>query len=185
MKKCPSCGYDNEDKANFCLSCGTKLLEITPNETIDFNPNNDSSVQQTNNNENSGLENNQQSSQQQFNNQQNTYQGGNYQVPSQKNVGIAVVLDVIGGLFFYFLSGIGQLYLGLYKRGIVLCILGVVVTFINMIIISNFDDIGGALLTLIIGIALVAYSAYDAYKCANAINEGRPIPLLFGSIDIE
>ena len=185
MKKCQACGYDNQDEANFCLSCGSKLFNVIPNESLDFNPNEDSTFQQTNNNQNFESPNNQQNSQQQFNNQPNTYQGQNYQVPSQKNAGIAVVLDVIGGLIFYFLSGIGQLYLGLYKRGIALCIMGVLVTIINVIIISSFDDVGGYLITLILGIGLVVYSAYDAYVCTNAINEGRSIPLLFGAIDIQ
>lgn len=175
MKKCQACGYDNQDNANFCLSCGTKLLQVTPNETLDFNPNNDSQLQQPINNQNFESQ----------NNQQNTYQEQNNNVPSQKNVILAVLLDVIGGLILYFLSGIGQLYLGLYKRGIVLCVLGVIVIIINMIIISSFDDLGGSLITLIIGIALVAYSAYDAYQCGNAINEGKTVPLLFGSFDIE
>ena len=185
MKKCQTCGYDNEDQANFCLSCGTKLLNVAPNESFDFNPNNDSPLQQPENNQNFEPQNNQQISQQQFNNQQNTYQGQNYNVPSQKNVALAVLLDVIGGILLYFLSGIGQLYLGLYKRGIVLCVIGLLITLINIVIILSLDEIVGPIITLILGIALVAYSAYDAYQCANAINEGRPIPLLFGSIDIQ
>ncbi|MBE6486696.1 MAG: zinc ribbon domain-containing protein [Methanosphaera stadtmanae] len=176
MKKCLNCGCDNDDKANFCLSCGTKLENLLSNESLDFNPNNESTPQQSIDYQNE---------QQTFNNQPNTYQGQNYQVQPQKNATIAVILDIIGGLIFYFLSGIGQLYLGLYKRGIVLCVMGVIVTIINVIIISNFDDIGGYLITLILGIALVVYSAYDAYKCTNAINAGQPVPLLFGAMDIE
>ena len=186
MKKCQNCGYDNQDESNFCLSCGTKLQNVASNESIDFNPNNNnSSVQQSNYDQNIESKNYQQTSQPPVNNQQNTYQGQNNNVHTKKNAGIAVVLDVIGGLIFYFLSGIGQLYLGLFKRGIVLCVTGVIVTIINAIIISSFDDVGGALITLILGVGLVIYSAYDAYVCTNAINEGRPIPLLFGAIDVQ
>ncbi|RAP51298.1 MAG: hypothetical protein BZ138_05495 [Methanosphaera sp. rholeuAM270] len=179
MKRCQNCGYENEDRAKFCLSCGEKLQNENPgNSGLDFNPDKRNTQQQTHTQQT-----------QQPNNTRPDYNNTGYQQPKasikQKNALLAAILDVIGGLILYLLSGIGQLYLGLYKRGIVLGIIGLVITAINMVIIVYIDNIFGTLLTLILGIALVLYSAYDAYSCANAINEGRSIPLLFGKFDLE
>lgn len=98
---------------------------------------------------------------------------------------IAVILDILGGLLFYFLCGIGQIYLGLVKRGIVLGVCGLAVSVINVILMFALGDGVGSIISLILGFALMIYSAYDAYLCTNAINEGNPIPLLFGNFDME
>ena len=180
MKICQKCGHQNGDNTNFCASCGNSLQNVIPadsqtNTNLDYVPKQQPSENPT------FTEDNQQTNyqQQQYDNQQTNYQNRN-----QKNMWIAVLLDIIGGLIFYFLSGIGQLYLGLYTRGIVLCVTGIVVTIINAVIILTMNEIFGSILSFVIGIALVAYSAYDAYLCTNAINEGRTIPLLFGKLDL-
>lgn len=202
MKKCQNCGHENGDNTNFCSSCGNNLQNIEPTENIDQNdvtqqqPNDFNNSQQINDFNNSQQPDNNStiqtqdyqqpiSQQQQYNNQQNTYQTTNYPQRNYKNVWIAVILDAVGGLIFYFLSGIGQLYLGLYTRGIVLCVLGVIVTLLNVAILLLMNEFISSILTLIIGLGLVIYSAYDAYICANAINEGRTIPLLFGALDLQ
>lgn len=197
MKICANCGHENEDNAKFCASCGNNVKTLEPSDThVDFEPDDNtaqepvysSNIESQPNNEqfdNGQQFNNQQqyNAQQQYNNQPINYQQ-TYQNRPHKNMWIAVILDIIGGLIFYFLSGIGQIYLGLVKRGIVLGICGIVVSIINAILILAFGDVG-SIITLILGFALMIYSAYDAYLCTNAINEGNPLPLLFGNFDIE
>lgn len=200
MKKCQECGHENGDNTNFCSSCGNKLQTISTTQNINQNGDTQQQTNDFNNNQQvNDFNNNQQTnnypvnqsqdyqqpvSQQQYNNQQ-TYQTHDYPARKHKNVWLAVILDVIGGIIFYFLSGIGQLYLGLYTRGIVLCVVGVLVTLVNVAILLLMNEFISNILTLIIGLALVIYSAYDAYICANAINEGRTLPLLFGVLDLQ
>ncbi|MBR0472833.1 MAG: zinc-ribbon domain-containing protein [Methanosphaera sp.] len=171
MKTCESCGYQNKDNAKFCASCGYNLPETTETQ-YDFNPNNDYNNQQENN-----------QTYQQPTNQQNTYQP-NYTPTNKKNAIIAIILNCIGGIFFYFLAGIGQIYLGLFKRGLVIGAVGLAITLFNVVIILIVSEAVGTILSLIMGIALIIYSSYDAYQCTQAINEGRSIPLLFGQLDI-
>lgn len=180
MKTCTNCGKENQDNAKFCKMCGKSLQETVqsdaqsissqnnnPAHPIDFNPNNQ-----------------QQNYQQTEYQQQNTYPT-NYTVVKHKKVWLAVILDIIGGLISYFLIGIGQLYLGLYKRGFFLCLLGLIPVVINIVCILTENEFSGSLISLLMGILLLIYSTYDAYLCTNAINEGRTIPLLFGSLDIQ
>lgn len=184
MKVCSNCGYQNEDNVKFCISCGNNLQNIVESESqVDFNPDNNTYQQPVDDsNFNAPVNQNQFNNQQDFNSQQTTYQQA---YRPQKNVWIAVLLDFICGIFFYFLCGVGQIYLGLVKRGIGLCVCGVIVSVINVIIVYALDNILGTIITLILGFGLIIYSAYDAYLCTNALNEGNPLPLLFGSIDLE
>ena len=106
--------------------------------------------------------------------------------PSQgeKNKWIATVLDFIGGMILYCLCGIGHiLYLKLYSRGLILGAIGILISTVSLAISIFYDGLALTLITTIIGIALTIYAAYDAYKCSEAINEGRDIPPLFGSLD--
>jgi len=190
MKLCNHCGSKNEDGAKFCFSCGNEIEVNTVNQSqMDFNPNNDNTAQQPNNNinNNNPQTNNSvefKSPNNQVINQQNPYQP-NYPVANTKNAWIAIILNLIGGVIFYFLASIGHLYLGLYKRAIVLAIIGLGIVLINAVILMLIYNIVGSLITLILGIAFVIYCAYDAYICTDSINQGRPIPLLFGVIDIQ
>ena len=185
MKKCQHCGYENENGTNFCISCGSNIKDIEPTEPqTDINQNDE--IIRPNNNKTYDSQDYQQTDyQQQYNNQQTTYQTPTAPVYGNKNAIIAVILDLIGGIILYFLCGIGQLYLGLYKRGIVLCIAGFIPVIINLVLSLSVSELVGALISLIVGVILVIYAAYDAYLCTNAINEGKPIPLLFGSLDIQ
>ncbi len=172
MKICPQCGNENQENAKFCKKCGNDLQNIAPSQPqMDFNPNNNNTYQQQN-------------YQQQNYQQQSNYQT-HYQPRKHKITWLGPLLNILGGLLFYFLTGIGQLYLGLYKRGILICLIGFIPVIIGMLSITIFSETMGSLISLIIGVPLMLYSAYDAYQCANAINEGSPIPLLFGSINIE
>lgn len=176
LKTCQKCGNVSKDEARFCNICGYNFENVTPTQQqtnpnqYDYNPN-----RQINNSQNMQTPNYQ---------QQNNYQN-TYQVPNQKIKYLAPILNIIGGIFAYILSGIGHLYLGLYKRGIIICLLGLVPLIIGSIIILTVNELAGTLISLIIGVALVIYSAYDAHQCTLAINERRSIPLLFGRYDIE
>lgn len=171
MIKCLRCGYENQDNSQFCLSCGNRLQIVEQeNPQGDFIQNNNNHHNQYNNSNNP------------FGNGQNPYNNGYYPPVNQKKIWIAVLLNAIGGFLFYFLSGIGQLYLGLYKRGTALCLLGFVP------IIFNFIFEGNHILYLIIflfGLLYVIYCVFDAYICTKAINENKNIPLLFGLIDLQ
>lgn len=104
----------------------------------------------------------------------------------EKNTAIAPIINFVLGLLVYCLCGIGHIvYLHLYKRGIILCAIGLMLTAIFGIILVFNDNIILTLISVVIGFVLVAYSAYDAYKCTKAINEGSALPLLFGAINPE
>ncbi|OED29634.1 hypothetical protein [Methanosphaera sp. WGK6] len=70
-----------------------------------------------------------------------------------------------------FFSGIGNLYLGLYKRFIVTCVIAIIL----------FST--GVLMPL--GLLFCLYYAYDSYIVANAMNENKEIPKLFTVLDIQ
>jgi hypothetical protein len=197
MKICHLCGFENQDTAQFCISCGGNLqINTQSQQQSNANQNNDNNVQPNSNPQFQSQPNPGKEAQQQnpniaypnnqhnvpYNNGPNAYQGGYYHPVNQKNMAVAVLLDLIGGILLYFLSGIGQLYLGLHKRGIVLCLLGFIPIILNMLFMQNLTLY---MLILVLGIAYVIFCAYDAYLCTKAINEGRAVPLLFGVLDLE
>lgn len=180
MKICQQCGNQLEDNAKFCNNCGGHVDDTAPiqpqtntNQNLDYNP-------QTIPNQTY-----EQQNYQQTNNQQQYTNQRVYRPVQQKITWLAPLINLIAGLLFYFLNGIGHFYLGLYKRGIVLCLLGLVPMILGATVIIFVSETGGTLISLIIGILVVAYSAYDAYLCTKAINQGTEIPLLFGSMDIQ
>jgi len=184
MKTCSNCESQNPDEAKFCNVCGNDLQNI---ESVQLQQNDYQSdvTQQQYDNQTYDTQNLQQTSnQQQYNNSQSAYQN-NYKPTNQKNVIIAVILDIVLGFILYFLCGVGQLYLGLYKRGVVLGALGFVPMIIGSILIYSGNVGLGTIISLVLGIILIIYAAYDAYVCTAAINEGRPIPLLLGNFDIQ
>ena len=111
--------------------------------------------------------------------QHNTYK-------KEKNTLIAPLINFLLGLILYCLCGIGHiLYLHLRKRGIILCAIGLLISVIFGIMIVFNNTLILTAISLVIGTALAIYSAYDAYKCTKAINEGSDLPLLFGTINPE
>lgn len=190
MKKCKQCGKENPDESMFCHECGERLENPTTNDTNpnDFNPNQQSDYnpnysQQENSKQQYNYQQNEY--QQTYNGQQNQYQP-NYQFPDQKNMWIAIIANVVGGFIVYILSGIGYFYLGLYKRGLIICALGLVITLIGAgVIYLTESSFMGSLISLILALILIAYSAYDAYLCTDAINHGQAIPPLFGILDLD
>lgn len=85
-----------------------------------------------------------------------------------KNVYIAVILS-------FLLTGLGNIYNGLYKRGAAELAIAIVIGLLNFVI----PFIG------LVGLAWLLYVLYDTYDCTNAINENRRIPLFVGNIELE
>ena len=109
------------------------------------------------------------------------------QKPAEKNKWIAPILDIVGGLISYFLCGIGHIfYLRLYKRGLVFCTVGAFIMAFNLLLQwAAGESLAVTLVSLVLGMGLTIYGAYDAIKCSEAINEGRMVPPLFGIADPE
>lgn len=99
----------------------------------------------------------------------------------QKKNWIAPLLNFIGGMIIYGLSGIGHaIYLRLYSRAAIFAAGGFLLTAIFYVIFIIQDNLILTAVTTIIGIAFTLYAVYDAYKCSQAINEGRELPTIFG-----
>lgn len=86
-----------------------------------------------------------------------------------KNVYIAVILSLL-------LTGLGNVYNGLTKRGIV--------EFLIAFILGLFSRRVHWILGLF-AFAFILYALYDTYDCATAINENKRIPLFLDKYDIE
>lgn len=105
------------------------------------------------------------------------------QSTGQKNKWIAPILNFIGGMLIYGLSGIGHaLYLRLYKRAAIFAAIGFLLSAIFFVLFIFADSFALTAITTLIGIAFTLYAAYDAYKCSEAMNEGRELPALIGGI---
>lgn len=79
-------------------------------------------------------------------------------VPSpNKSAGLAAVLS-------FLIVGLGQVYLGLIKKGIILFILAIVAGILMSVVV-------GWILWLIVW----GYAVYDAYNSAQKINEGLEV----------
>lgn len=105
------------------------------------------------------------------------------QSTGQKNKWIAPILNVIGGLIIYALCGIGHaIYLRLYKRAAIFAAGGLLLSAIFYVLFILADSLALTAITTLIGIAFTIYAAYDAYKCTEAINEGRELPALIGGL---
>ena len=103
------------------------------------------------------------------------------QATGQKNKWIPAILNIIGGMILYGFCGIGHaLYLRLYNRAAIFAALGFLLSAISLTISIFNDSYTLTVFTTAIGIGLTIYAAYDAYKCSQAINEGRELPALWG-----
>lgn len=83
----------------------------------------------------------------------------------------------IGAILSFFIPGLGQAYLGLYKRFVVFL---AVTVLINILYVFIFQVGTIALLLMFISMAWSLYAIYDAYLCTHAVNTTLPIPPLFG-----
>jgi len=92
---------------------------------------------------------------------------------AQKNVWIGLILSI-------FVTGLGNVYNGLYKRFVVELVIRIIIMAASM----SIQGILG-LIIHIIGALWQIYCIYDTYNCTLAINKGVSIPLLLGNIDLE
>ena len=85
-----------------------------------------------------------------------------------KNIYIAMILSLL-------VTGLGNIYNGLYKRGIAEFAISIVMWLLNFVI----PYLG------LIYLAWLLYVLYDTYDCTTAINENKRIPLFVNNIDLQ
>ena len=147
MVICNECGCEVVDEAKFCKNCGAKIeIEKTEN------------VNQTKFCANCGFEmdKNIKFCPECGNPTDNVSQTVKTEVVynNEKNVALAAILS-------FLIIGLGQIYLGLTKKGIILLVLAFISGILTIIVI-------GWILWFIIWI----YAIYDGYNSANKINSG-------------
>lgn len=143
-KTCPECGAEIEEGMKFCKNCGFKISAddgaktkscskcgFEMGEDMIFCPECGTSTSEVP--------------------QVNDGQVANY---SNKSPVFAAILS-------FFIIGLGQVYLGLTKKGIILFVLAIVSGILMLILV-------GVILWLLVW----GYAIYDAYNSANKINEG-------------
>lgn len=146
MNTCPSCGEEVSEGMKFCKNCGSK---ISPEQDT---------VNQTKHCSNCGCE-------MDINmtfcpecgastNGQLNHNNSQVVINSNKSPALAAILS-------FLIIGLGQVYLGLTKKGIILFILAIVSGILTVIFI-------GFILWLLVWI----YAIYDGYNSANKINDG-------------
>lgn len=156
---CSNCGCELPEGAKFCKECGTAApqKELVPvNETqfcsncgykipkgIKFCPECGNSI--------TGIPNSNSNVNPLMNNSNNNF---NPMMNNEKNPILAAVLS-------FFIIGLGQMYLGLIKKGLILLLAAVICGILMLIII-------GWVFWLIIWF----YAIYDAYNSAEKINKG-------------
>lgn len=94
-------------------------------------------------------------------------------IESPKNKYYALGISIVLG--FFTLCGAGQLYLNQFKRAAIEIIIGLVSYGLTLL---------GGYVSEIFNLVLVIwyiYTCYDTYKCAEAINEDKPLPKLLGT----
>lgn len=88
---------------------------------------------------------------------------------AQKNMIIAIVLSIL-------ITGLGLIYDGLVKRGIVSFVVALIFSLLSRTVSSLFA---------IIGLIWALYVIYDTYQCTNAINNNQAIPLFLTQVELE
>jgi TM2 domain-containing membrane protein YozV len=145
MVFCDNCGHTLRLEAKFCGKCGNQITEIeTPSQ--DTNQSYAESPPKQNVNSGKVLQ----------------------RPPEWKSMGVTMVLTVVLGIIG--LGGIGHLYLGKIIKGIVLCIVGII-----LLAVTIFTVFMG--LVILIPFALIV--VYDAYRLCKRYNNhleqtGRP-----------
>lgn len=162
MSTCQNCGNENEDEAKFCKNCGKEILVEEVDENINQNPGSDIVV--------SEVVNEKYCKQCGFKiPDDNIKFCPSCGAPTSKTMNAneqGLVLKpgksaFLAALLSFFIIGLGQVYIGLTKKGIMLFIAAIVCGILGLVII-------GWILWLIVWI----YAIYDAYNSANRMNEG-------------
>ena len=160
MVICQSCGSEVEDGAKFCKNCGSEVIVEEEN----------TNVSETKFCANCGFEMPQNTK---FCPQCGTPTGGvpqvanntnNAIVNSDKSPGLAAILS-------FLIVGLGQIYLGLTKKGIILFVAAIISGFLMLVII-------GWITWLIVW----GYAIYDAYNSGEKMRNGIPVE---DTIDID
>ena len=145
MEFCDNCGHELRPAAKFCGSCGNQTTEIeTPSQDTNRSYAEPSP-------------------------KQNVNTGKVLQRPPEwKSMGVTMVLTVVLGIVG--LGGIGHLYLGKIIKGIVLCIVGIILLLFTIMTV---------LMGLVILIPFALIVIYDAYRLCKRYNNdleqtGRP-----------
>lgn len=150
MVTCQSCGFEVEDGSKFCKHCGSEI--IVEEETVDSN--------ETKFCANCGFEmpkstkfcpecgSSTDSAPKVVNNVNNSV------VSSDKNPVLAAILS-------FLIVGLGQIYLGLNKKGIILFVAAVISGFLMLVIIG-----------WITWLLVWGYAIYDAYNSAEKMCNG-------------
>ena len=146
MAFCDNCGHELRSTSKFCGSCGTKTSPTQDHSNYDDIDKISSNT--TKQNVNSG----------------NVLQ----RPPEWKSMGVTIVLTVVLGIFGF--GGIGHLYLGKIIKGIVLCIVGIILLLFTIMTV---------LMGLVVLIPFALIVVYDAYRLCKRYNNdleqtGRP-----------
>ena len=163
MAFCDNCGHELRSTSKFCSSCGTSIPE---DEVIEYTPQSPSPPEQSTEPEPEPKPKVKKSKPKP---KQNVNAGKVLQRPPEwKSMGVTMVLTVVLG--FFGLGGIGHLYLGKIIKGIVLCIVGII-----LLIITIFT-MGMGIFALI---PFAIFVIYDAYRLCKRYNNdleqtGRP-----------
>ncbi len=162
MPTCQNCGSKNENGAKFCRNCGKEIIIDEVNDNINQNPGSEIVVKEELNEKycrNCG-----------FKIPDDTIKycpscGAPTSPTAQANEPGMVLKPgkspVLAAILSFFIIGLGQLYIGLTKKGILLFIAAIVCGILGLIII-------GWILWLIVWL----YAIYDAYNSANKMNRG-------------
>ncbi len=88
---------------------------------------------------------------------------------AEKNIYISIILS-------FFVTGLGNIYNGLIKRGAVEFVIALVLGLIAMYVFWFIA---------LISIFFAIYVMIDSYHCATAINNNQPIPKFLAAIELE
>ena len=147
MVKCQNCGLEVDDKVKFCANCGSEIIREESNE-----------ADHTKFCANCGFK---------MNNEIKFCPScGAPTSPSSHVNDSSLVVNhgkspILAAILSFFIIGLGQIYLGLIKKGIILFVLAI---------------LGGILTFFIVGwifwLLVWIYAIYDAYNSANKMNMG-------------
>lgn len=178
MRKCKNCGFENNDEDIICKKCNYLLVEYD-NKDNDNKEDNPIKVIVIN------------SQQPTVNTNKNSYsyENGYYDVKLNEelfkedendrlqSISLKPKSTLLGIILSALMGGLGNIYAGLFKRGIfqlIVCIVLYYVTFYVAIHTKYY------MLFEVINIMWNLYVLYDTYICINAINKKEKIPSLLG-----
>ncbi len=183
MSKCDNCGFENDEDARICKRCHYMIRQSYENDADYINTaDNDDSMDISYDNpveKREDIPKNTYAYDDGYyllDNVQSVFEEDNLNNQSKKSV-------MLGCLLSFFITGIGNVYAGLTKRGIVEFILSLVINSFIPITPDFLVDFNSYILYM----ALIweVYVIYDTYRCIKAINTNREIPFFLGFIDLK